>query len=232
MLEENIARRLRQAFADLVEHVKGVTLAPPAPRDKIVQLIDEAGPLPPELETYLRICNGVEAGDEKLSSVENMLCIDTPGFFVIADDGCGNYDLVGRDLIGGAGAVVFYDHERGRPDYLVASSLTAYVEVWVGLMVAAARGEPDPARGTLVFGDPPAGELPFPFNHPFMQRADPDATRLLRDRQFVEQLGEGAGPLVLQHVVRDGSGRSVTRKNPFTGEDVIFPAPPTKRRKR
>lgn len=233
MLEENTARlRFRQAFADLVEHVKGATLAPPAPRDKIAQLIDEAGALPPELETYFAICNGVEAGDERLMSVENVLRIDTPGFFAIAEDGCGNYDLVARDLAVGGGAVVFYDHERGRPDYLVASSLSAYVDVWVRRVIAAAQGKPDPARGTLVFGEAPAGALPFPFNHPFMQQHDPDATRLLKDRRFVEQLGDGATPLDLQHVVRDGSGTSVTRRSPFTGEDVVFPAPPTQRRRK
>jgi hypothetical protein len=117
-------------------------------------------------------------------------------------------------------------------DYLIASSLSAYVDVWGRRVIAAAQGKPDPARRTLVFGEAPAGELPFPFNHPFMQQHDPDATRLLKDRRFVEQLGAGATPLDLRHVVRDGSGTSRTRRNPFTGEEIVFPAPPTRRRRK
>jgi hypothetical protein len=208
-------RRIQQTLEKLSRVIPGAKIAPPATRRKLAQLIDEAGPLAPELNEYFACCDGVSIpGQLGLFSVNDMLRVDTPGFFAIGEDGCGDYDLVARDYGHGAGAVVFWDHELGRAEYLVASSVSVYVEVWAKRAATAASGKRHPALER------------WPFDLELMARHDPAGATLMRSRRFKAQLGD----VDLRHVDRKSRTRERVVVNPFTGEPMVLPKPPTRRR--
>ena len=201
-------RRIRLAFDHLIERTPHRwDVAPRPPPSKVAQLIDEAGPLAPGLQAYFDCCNGVsvrgdDSGIHQLFSIEDMLRIDTPGFFAISHDGCGDYILVARDLEVGAGAVLFLEHEGCYLSSLFASSLTIYVEDWV------AGASPHRNREGL---------------------DDPAAQALLRDQRFVAQLGpDGSARVALEYV--DPTGKVRYGRHPATGERLQI-VPRRKRRR-
>ncbi|MFO0616593.1 MAG: hypothetical protein U0414_28630 [Polyangiaceae bacterium] len=182
----------------------------PAPSKKVAQLEDEAGPLPEELRAYFRVCDGVEPPlGPRLYSVDDMLGIDTPGFFAISGDDAGDYDLVAARFEPGAGAVVFWDHESGEVGPVLASSVTRYVEIWASRC----------PRSSADF------EALAPLAPASRKKLDPAAVALSRSKTFTEQLG------VVRLELVDRSGKSKPRVgiNPFTKQPMTFPAAPSRR---
>lgn len=209
-------RHIQDALDALVKAVPRTKIGKPPSARAVAKLVDEAGALAPEMDAYFACCNGVvvpEVG--RLFSLAETMDVDTPGYFAISDDGFGNYDLVAATLTTGPGAVLFRDHETDQTEHLVASSLSVYVTLWTRRAIAGATGKKDPSRGK------------WPFDAAFMQKHDPAGAKLAASPRFKKQLGE----VELAIVDRKGKVGARTVVNPFTGEPMVLPALPTRRRR-
>ena len=212
----DVQARIWTALDGAAKVSRKVKVAKPPSASRLAQLVEEAGPVGPELEAYFACCNGAEvSGEPGLWSIEQMLDLDTPGYFAIRDDGCGNHDLVAPHFAVGAGCVVFRDHETEELSHLVASSLTAFVDLWSIGARAAARGQASP---TLV---------KWPHDPMFMAEHDPPFAKLARSARFKKQLG----PVALELVDRKGRIKERRGMNPFTRQEMVIPAPPRTRRR-
>lgn len=218
--------RIETALARLRGASRKVKIAPPAATKRVSQLEEEAGPLPPELLDYFRACNGVTLPEElpvigDLLSVEQMLELDSPGFFAIGDDRSGNYDLVAARFEVNPGAVLFWDHETGELA-TVASSVCAYLEVWAARALVAVEpekvsSEMFEALASLI--DPEATKR-------LQKKLDPTALKLQRNRKFLAQLQTTS----VDRVDRTGKTKPRMGVNPFTKEPMVLSAPPRKRK--
>lgn len=219
--------RIEAALTRLRNAVPKAKVTRPAPSKRVLQLEEEAGALPPELKAYLRVCNGVTVPEGVFSfgdllSVEQMLNIDSPGFFAIGDDRSGNYDLVAAHFTINPGAVLFWDHESGELE-TVASSVSTYLEMWVERALVLSRPM-KPSSSMLealesLFDPKSAQKL--------MQEHDPAALKLRRSKRFLAQLQR----VTVEQIDRTGKAARSFIVDPFSKKLIQLPAPPRKRQK-
>lgn len=108
----------------------GYTLREPINKARLDELVVAAGPLPDGVRQYLATSDGLRHSerDPILGSKEMLAPYPSNSLLPLKDDGCGNYDAIVIEPGLAFGAVVFWDHESGKAEYLVASSLPMYLE--------------------------------------------------------------------------------------------------------
>lgn len=112
--------------------------------------------------------------------------------YPIRGDGCGNFDCVLMGPGAGAGAVVFWDTTSSfRPAYLLAGDFCAYLEHWSDSLISKffADGSEDqryvgPELDHAPWIGEPELSHPWPFDLPWIRKADSGAARLLDDLSF------------------------------------------------
>jgi len=116
---------------ELIEKLKlaGWVLKQPATEAALGELISVTGALPDGVLQYLHTSDGLEHASLELVFNAHTMRIPSPSnsLLPLRDDGCGNYDAVILDDGPGHGAVVFWNHESCRAEYLIASSVPAYL---------------------------------------------------------------------------------------------------------
>ncbi|MFO0551425.1 MAG: hypothetical protein U0271_23745 [Polyangiaceae bacterium] len=217
--------RIEAALDRLRAAVRKAKIAPAAPPERVAQLVEEAGDLPLELAGYFRVCNGVRlpAPSEPLGelfSVEQILDLDSPGFFAVGGDATGDLDVVAARFEVGSGAVLSWDHESGELE-VRASSLSAHIDVWVERAIHLARPiTKRPFTALKALFDPHAERA-------LLERFDPEVLELRRDKAFRSQFET----LSIERVDRAGVVPVRLGIDPISKQQITHPAPPRRRRK-
>ncbi len=205
--------------ASLVSTLEGAgyVLSNPITTERLSELAAAAGSLPEGVVQYLSTSDGLV--HRKLDSIygsEGMLRpYPSSSLLPLKGDGCGNYDSVIVEPGLGFGAVVFWDHETSRAEYLVASSVPTYL-AFLARYPVSERWTPD-------------GQS----HNDFVRLHDPEAARLLDDPRFRALVGP-AGRVFTVEQPQPTPGQAlpgVAREgiNPFTKERVVLRPPPRRR---
>jgi hypothetical protein len=189
------------------------------------ELTTAAGSLPEGVMTYLTTSDGLKHPDLfRIYGAHDMLRpYPSSSLLPLREDGCGNYASVLIEPGAGFGAVVFWDHETTRAEYLLASSVPSYLELLLLDVSAYARWSPDGRS-----------------QNEFVCAHDADAARLLEDPSFTAMVGERGREFTVEQPTPPPPGEpwppgAREGVNHFTKEGVVFMpspryrTPPTKR---
>ena len=186
----------------LVQKLKGAgyVLGKPICERQLAELVAAAGSLPEGVTRYLATSNGLD--HSKLFSIcgsdEMLKPYPSNSLLPLKDDGCGNYDSVIIEPGLAFGAVVFWDHETTKAEYLIASSVQIYLE----LLVTFPESERWSSDGQN--------------QDDFLRAHDPEAARLLDDQGFRTWVGDTGRTFTLERETRS-RGAIAQRRCQFAG---------------
>lgn len=182
----------------------------PIDAKRLAKLAEAAGSLPEGLTRYLLTSDGLDSAELlSICGSEEMLAPHpSQSLLPLCDDGNGNYDAVVVEPGLLFGAVIFWDHETGKADHLIASSVVAYLELlgkWTPPFIRSANDQT---------------------HDDFLRAHDGGAARLLDDPDFATWVGDSGRtfrlepePYVPGEPLPKGAREGV---NPFTNERQIF----------
>lgn len=186
----------------------GFRLREPIREARLKKLTEAAGTLPEGVVEYLATTDGMDHDFLGLCGSDEMLEPDpSSALLPLRSDKCGNYDVVLIEPGFGFGAVTFWDHETAQAGYVIASSVTKYLELLARL--------PKFERWS------PQGE-----NHDeFLRLNDPAAIRLLENPRYPELMSRpfGVEPMPAPPPGEPLPEGACVVINPFTKERVFFP---------
>jgi len=193
----------------------GYVLRKPISTTRLSELANAAGSLPEGVSRYLATSDGLDHPllDSIWGSKEMLKPYPSNSLLPLKGDGCGNFDAVLIEPGPGFGAVVFWDHETTKAEYLIASSVPVYLE----LLVSTPLSERWSSDGQS--------------HDDFLRAHDAAAASLLDDPMFRRLVGDEGRDFTLEMAPAPAPGKPLPKGaregiNPFTRERVvIMPTP-------
>jgi hypothetical protein len=190
----------------------GYLLRKPITEVRLNELMAAAGSLPEGVTRYLRTSDGLDHPSlfGVCGSQTMLKSYPSNSLLPLREDGCGDYDSVIIEPGPGYGAVVFWDHETTRAEYLLASSVPSYLELLVLAVPKSQRWSSD-------------GQS----QNEFVRAHDAAAARLLDDPTFQTLVGDEGRAFIVESLPLPGPGDPLpdgarVGVNPFTKERQIF----------
>jgi len=192
----------------------------PITDDHLQLLVAAAGSLPDGLVRYLMTSDGLTHPKLPpiLGSSDMLKPYPASSLLPLRGDGSGNYESVLIEPGPGFGAVVFWDHETTKAEYLIASSVPSYLELLLVTVPRAARWSADGRD-----------------QDDFVRAHDAGAAQLLDDPKFQALVGSAGPSFTLEREEAPALGEPLppgAREgvNPLTKERVVLmPAPKYRR---
>lgn len=208
-------QRLAPALVQKLEGA-GYVLRKAVGNRRLAELVAAAGSLPEGVTRYLATSDGLDHSHSELDSIcgskEMLKPYPSNSLLPLKGDGCGNYEAVIIEPGPCFGAVVFWDHETAKAEYLVASSVPLYLELLVTFPTSDRWSSDGQSQDD------------------FLRAHDHEAARLLDDPGFRTWVGDAGRTFTLEieqaapgEPLPKGARESI---NPFTNERVVFMPPP------